>query len=310
MLTQVFVLAVSIFFIIKGAMLSTKYAVRFAENFQISKFIVGLIIVAVISILPETFVSINAVFEGVPSMALGTLFGSNVADLTLAFGIIVLFSGRKNIKIENKILKTNAIYPFFLLLPIVLWLDGHYGRLEGLGLILVGVFFYYYAFKNGVNEAPGIREKGNRLLNFIYLVGSISLLLIWAHFAVDSGVWIANACGLSPVLVWILIIGLGTVIPELLFAFQAVRKYDDSLAVGDLLGTVLADATIVVGIVALIKPFYFPWKIIGITGAFMMMAAFITSYLMHTGKVLTKREGFFLILYWLTFVLTEYFVNT
>ncbi|HCY20747.1 TPA: hypothetical protein DIC40_02645 [Patescibacteria group bacterium] len=62
-----------------------------------------------------------------------------------------------------------------------------------------------------------------------------------------------------------LVIGLGTVIPELLFAFQAVKKYDDSLAVGDILGTVLADATIVVGIIAIIKPFYFPWKIIGIT---------------------------------------------
>lgn len=310
MITNIFVLAVSIFLIIKWAMLSTKYAVKFAENFQVSKFLVGLIIVAVISILPETFISINSVLSGVPELWLGTLFGSNVADLTLAFGIIVLFSGRKNIKIENKILKSNAIFPFFLLLPIILWLDGHYGRLEWLGLILIGVFFYYYAFKNGVNEAPAIREKGNRLTNFLCLIGSISLLLVGAHFAVDSGVQIATTLGFSPVLIWILVIGLGTVIPELLFAFQAVKKYDDSLAVGDILGTVLADATIVVGIIAIIKPFYFPWKIIGITWAFMMMAAFITSYLMHTGKTLTKREGVFLILYWLTFVITEYFVNT
>ncbi|HCY20749.1 TPA: hypothetical protein DIC40_02655 [Patescibacteria group bacterium] len=49
-------------------MLSTKYAVKFAENFQVSKFLVGLIIVAVISILPETFISINSVLSGVPEL--------------------------------------------------------------------------------------------------------------------------------------------------------------------------------------------------------------------------------------------------
>ncbi|HCY20748.1 TPA: hypothetical protein DIC40_02650 [Patescibacteria group bacterium] len=70
-----------------------------------------------------------------------------------------------------------------------------------MGLILIGVFFYYYAFKNGVNEAPAIREKGNRLTNFLCLIGSISLLLVGAHFAVDSGVQIATTLGFSPVLI-------------------------------------------------------------------------------------------------------------
>ncbi len=309
MVTNLFILWVSIFFIVQGAIFSTKYAVKFAENFQVSKFIVGLIIVAVISILPETFISINSVLEGQPGLGLWTLFGSNVADLTLAFAIIVLFSWRKDIKIENKILKTDKFYPFFLLLPILLWLDWHYWWIEWIGLIIVGVFFYYFAFKNGVNETPEIRPKGSRIINFLLLLWSISLLLLGAHFAVISWIDIANAMWINPVLVGILVIWLGTVIPELLFAFQAVKKYNDSLAVGDILWTVLADATIVVGIIALISPFYFPQKIIYVTGAFMLVASILTSYFMHTGKVITKKEWILMLLFWLTFVLTEYFVN-
>ena len=310
MVTNLFILWTSIFFIIKWAILSTKYAVKFAENFKVSKFIVGLIIVAVISILPETFISINSVLEWQPWLWLWTLFWSNVADLTLAFGIILLFSWRKSIKVENKILKTNTLYPFFLLLPILLWLDGHYGRAEGLWLIIVGVIFYYMAFKNWVNEAPEIRPKWNRLVNLIYLLGSISLLLIGAHFAVTSGIDIANYFWISPILIGILVIWLWTVMPELLFAFHAVKKHDDSLAVGDILWTVLADATIVVWIIAIISPFYFPQKIIYVTWIFMIAASIIISYFMHTGKKITKKEWIFLIIFRLIFILTEYFVNS
>ncbi len=309
MFITVCILAISIFFIVQWAILSTKYAVKFAENFKVSKFIVWLIVVSVISILPETFISINSVIAWEPWLGLWTLFGSNVADLTLAFWIIVLFSWRKNIKIENKILETDAFYPFFFLLPIILWFDWHYWRLEWLGLITIGIFFYYIAFKNWVNEAPEIRPKGNRLVNFIFLIGSISLLLVWSYFAVNSGIDIATAIWINPILIWILVIGLGTVIPELLFAFHAVKKYDDSLAVGDILWTVLADATIVVGIISLISPFYFPQKIIYVTGIFMLIASIVTSYFMHTGKEITKKEGLAMIGFWLVFILTEYFVN-
>jgi cation:H+ antiporter len=309
MLNNVFILVVSILLIIQGALYSTKYAVKFAENFKVSKFVVGLIIVAVISILPESLVAINAVLEGEPWLGLGTLFGPNIADLTLVFAIIVLFSWRKEIKIEPKILKINKYFPFFLMLPIILWLDGHYWREEGIALILFGVWFYVLSFEKWTNDVPEIRPKGNRITNFLLLLVSIAVLLVWAHFAVTSWIDIAKAIGVDPILIGILVIWLWTVTPELLFWLQAVKNHHDSLAVGDILWTVLADATIVVGIIAIMGPFYFPQKVIYITGVFMLIAAFLISYCMRTGKSLTRREGVFLLFFWLTYVLVEYFVN-
>jgi cation:H+ antiporter len=97
--------------------------------------------------------------------------------------------------------------------------------------------------------------------------------------------------------------------PELFFSLKCVKKKDDSLAIGDLLGTVLADATIVVGILALISPFTFPIKIIYVTGVFMVIASFLLFFFMHTGRNISKKEGLWLFLFWISFVVAEFLAN-
>ena len=77
MILQILIFAVSIFLIIRGATLSTRFSGRIAKSFNLSNYVVGFLIVAVISIIPEAFVAINSVISGVPSMGLGTIFGSN-----------------------------------------------------------------------------------------------------------------------------------------------------------------------------------------------------------------------------------------
>jgi len=307
MILQILIFAVSIFLIIRGATLSTRFSGRIAKSFNLSNYVVGFLIVAVISITPEAFVAINSAISGVPSMGLGTIFGSNIADLTLVFAIVVLVAGR-SLKIESKILKSNLIYPFFFLIPIALGIDGAYNRGEGLCLIIAGVIFYYLAFhqsQEGEEKKSKIKFDKKIKKDILYFVLSLLVLLVGSHFIVESGVKIAEYLTISPAVIGLFFIGLGTVIPELLFSISAVKKDQDSLAIGDLLGTVLADATILVGLIAFIKPFEFPIKIIYIAGIFMFAAAFMLYYLMRSGKILSKREGYLLILFWLIFVLME-----
>lgn len=307
MILQILIFAVSIFLIIRGATLSTRFSGRIAKHFNLSNYVVGFLIVAVISIIPEAFVAINSAISGVPSMGLGTIFGSNIADLTLVFAIVVLVAGR-SLKIESKILKSNLIYPFFFLIPIALGIDGAYNRGEGLCLIIAGIIFYYLAFygsQEGSERKVKIKIDNKTKRDILYFVLSLLVLLVGSHFIVESGVKIAEHLTISPAIIGLFFIGLGTVIPELLFSISAVKKDQDSLAIGDILGTVLADATILVGLIALIKPFEFPIKIIYIAGIFMFAAAFMLYYLMRSGKILSKREGYLLILFWLIFVLME-----
>lgn len=295
--------------IIKGATMATKYAVRLAESFHLSRYTVGFIVVAVISILPETFIAINSSLSGVPSFGLGTLFGSNVADLTLVFAVIILSTGR-NIKVEGNILKNRGVFPLMLFLPLILGFGGHFSRLDGLALIIAGGIFYYISLRNGGDDGDVIAsDNSGRMSNSIKLLLSMTVLLVGSHFTVTSASDLASYLGVSPVLIGMLIVGLGTTMPELFFSIKAVSKRDDSMAVGDILGTVLADATIVVGILALINPFTFSENIIYVSGAFMVGASLILFIFLSTGRVLTRREAFLLLGYWGAFAIVEFWIN-
>ncbi len=291
----------------KGATLATRYAALLAESFHLSKYVVGFIVIAVISILPETFIAINSAIEGMPEFGLGTLFGSNIVDLTLVFSIIIFLAGR-GLRVEAKILKNRKTYPLILLVPLLLGMDGFYGRIDGLVLMVIGSVFYYIALKDGVDNT--LPSNGNgRLKSSMFLLVGMSLLLVGSHFIVSSASSLAHRMGIDPILIGLLIVGVGTAIPELFFSVKSIKKNDDSLAIGDILGTVLADATIVVGLIALISPFSFPRTIIFVTGIFMILSAILLYRFMHSGRFLSRKEGLILFIFWLSFVLTEFFLN-
>lgn len=308
MLTDIFIFIAALVLVIRSSMFAIKYAEALAESFNLSPYTVGFVIAAIISILPETFISLNAALAGVPSFGFGMLLGSNVADLTVVVALVALIA-RRPIKVDAKILKNHIIYPLFLLLPIVLGLDGHFTRIEGAGLILAGAIFYYLALRDGRNGSDGEYRSSNRYRALTLLLLSMATLLLGAHFTVTSATDLALAFGVSPVLIGMLVVGLGTTVPELFFSLRAVKASADSLAIGDILGTVLADATIVVGILAVISPFYFPKIIIYVAGVFMVAAAVMLMSFMQSNRLITRREAFALIVFWLTFVIVEFIVN-
>ncbi|MEI6305058.1 MAG: hypothetical protein WCP09_03545 [Candidatus Taylorbacteria bacterium] len=308
MIENLLIFIFSIYLVIKGATLAAKYSVRLAENFHISKYIVGFVIVAFISILPETLISINAAIQGIPEFGLGTLIGSNVADLTLVFAILIIYAAR-GIKIESMILKDVRLYPFFLMIPLILGLNGHYSRLEGAALIVSGTLFYYLIFKNRAKTSLTLHNDKEMYKNISFLVLAMLLLLVGSHFTVTSVTALALDLGVSSILIGMLVVSLGTTMPELFYSLRSVKRKDDSLAIGDILGTVLADATIVVGILAFINPFYFPVNIIYVTGGFMLVASLILVWFMHSGRVISKKEGYMLLVLWLVYAAVEFFVS-
>ena len=106
-----------------------------------------------------------------------------------------------------------------------------------------------------------------------------------------------------------LVVSLGTTMPELFYSLKSVKKKDDGLAIGDIMGSVLADATIVVGILSFIGPFSFPAKIVYITGAFMVVASLVLLSFMKSGRTISRKEGIMLLIFWVIYVLTEFIMN-
>jgi len=309
MFTDAFTLVVALYLVIKGSTMAATYAERLARDLRLSAYTVGFIIVSIISILPETFIAINSAIEGVPAFGLGVLFGSNIADLTLILAILVFYVGT-GLRIEGKILKNHVAYPLVLVLPLVLGLDGHFSRLEGVALIVTGAAFYYVVSRGSTGSVAAPHPGHGTYKSAVMLLLGMAILLAGAHFTVTSATSIAHSLAINPILIGMIIVGLGTTMPELFFSLKSIKRRDDSLAIGDLLGTVLADATIVVGILALVSPFAFPKEIIYITGGFMVMASFVLFHFMRTGRLITRREAYLLAAFWVAFVVVEFVANT
>lgn len=302
---------VSLFVLLKFSNYAIRYSSRLSKALHFPEFIVSFFIIAIISILPEATVSIISAIKGNPQLGFGTLLGSNVTDLTLVFGIIALLS-TGGVQVKSKILSNKFFYLILLLFPLVLGLDGKYSRIDGSILVLSGAFFFIRTYivskrfrkkyKNGGERTPFLR-------NLILLILSFAILLAGAFFTVKFALNFANEINLPAILIGITILGIGTCLPELTFSIKAVRKNHDELALGDLLGTVIADATIVLGIVILICPFNYNVYNIYITGGAMFLAGLFVTIFMKTDKELSKKEGLILLLFYLLFVFLEFFAN-
>lgn len=306
---NVFLLALSLFVVIQAAGFATHYSERIAEGFHLSRYIVGFVVVSFISILPETIIAVNAALRGNPDFGVGLLFGSNVADLTLIFAILILVAGKNGFHVEKSLWRKLLVYPLFMAIPLLLGIDGRFTRAEGAVLIVIGLIFYFFIFSKNVGISTHQSRSPGRLKNSLLLVLSMGLLLVGAHFTVGSAVGLAHSLGISPVLVGILIVSLGTTIPELFFSVQAIKAKKPALAVGDIFGSVLADATIVIGLVAMISPLNFPPIIAYVAGGWMVVASIILLTLIKTRYRLTRPEAFILVFVWLLYVASEITVS-
>jgi cation:H+ antiporter len=294
-----------LFGLIKCAEYSMKYSSRIARNFHIPEFAVSFFIIAIISVLPEATISIISAFKGQPELGLGTLLGSNVADLTLVFGVVALFS-KQGIKVQSKILSNNFLYMILLLFPLLLGFDGKFSRVDGLILILVGLIFFARIYSESRRFHEDKKSKEEYFLkNLFLLILSLSILLLSAFLTVKYAVIFANEIKVPAVIIGVTILALGTCLPELTFSIKAVRKNHDELALGDLLGTVITDATIILGIVALICPFSYSPSTIYLTGTAMFLSGALVTALMKSDKTIKKTEGIILILAYLLFILAE-----
>ncbi|MDD4878209.1 MAG: hypothetical protein PHO02_04180 [Candidatus Nanoarchaeia archaeon] len=300
----------SIAVLVISAREAVKHSTNIARVFHLSEFIVSFFIIAVISVFPEGTVSIISAIKGVSEFGLGALFGSNVADLALVLGIVAIFSV-KGITIKNEILRNDLLYLVLLLVPIILGFDGYFSRTDGLLLVLSGAVFFLTLLiqsKMFTKVFDGIRSRkwGKQ---FIYLVISMAFLLLSAYGAVRFGVNFANDVKMPPFLIAITIVAIGSCLPELIFSLKAVRAGLNKLAIGDVLGNVIIDATIIVGILALIRPFNFNPMIIYVTATMMFIAGVLVTIFIRTGKVLTKKEGILLLLFYIASLIIGFIAN-
>ena len=296
--------AVSAFIMVKAG----SYAVRFISNIakadKLSVFLTGFLLVGIVSSFPEAFISVVSAIKGEPSLGLGTLLGGNIADLSLVIGIVAVAAG--SIKIHSKEFAHEFWLVSLVMLPVLFSLDGTLGRVEGAALVAACFMFIFGMLRDDhVLSKLSHSPKGLVLKNLAFFIASSSVVLAAAYFVVRYAEGLAADFNMPLALVGIVFIGVVTTLPELMFSLASLRKHLDGLALGDVFGTVIIDATLIVGATALIKPV----QVVGINlttlAAFSALAVSATIFFLKPGKIFTRNEGVLLILLYVIFVATE-----
>jgi len=299
-----------IFILARSSAWTIRSISKISAFLRIGEFTSGFIILAFATTLPELLVGINSAIANTPALSLGNVLGSNIANLTLILGIVILVG--RGIKIKSKFIRKDSFYILLIAaLPIFLMLDHELSRVDGVALIITFIIYIFKIkkerkkYENKINHATGY-EMFNNIALFIL---GILVLLISANFVVRFGINLAQDLNVAPILIGLFLIAIGTSIPELVLGIRSALSGHEELSVGDLLGAVAINSTLVLGITALIRPILTHYTIFITSAFFMLGACLLVLLFVHFDKKITIKEGLILLLFYIIFTIIEIGLN-
>ena len=301
--------------------LSSKWLVKSLTNIAQflgwREFVLALFIMAFAGSLPNLFIGISSVLQRIPQLSLGEIIGGNIIDLTIAVALAAIIS-KNGLRIKSKTVQGTAIFTLIItILPLLLIYDKMLSRIDG--LILLSTFFIYIFWLFSKEERfTRVFEKTKKIFglkdvlkNISILLGSLILLILGAEGVVRSADFFAKTLELPLILIGILVVGMGNALPEIFFGVQAARKGDDWMVVGGLMGAVISASALVLGIVAILHPIQIDnisFSLLAVARFFLIIAAIFFLLFIRTGHKITRKEGIFLLIVYLIFVLIQVLV--
>lgn len=240
---------------IKGGDWFVDSASWFAEATGIPKFVVGATVVSFATTLPELLVSVRAAMNGSAQLAIGNAIGSVTANTTLIMGVsLVAMAGvisRKSFALKGGL---------FLGAIVGLTLLSLSGALPVWSAFVLWAIFLVFMVSNliegkksaGAEKAETFEKKELPAKILFFVLGTASIVF-GAEFLVSSGKTIAAGIGISETIIGFTVIALGTSLPELVTTLTAIRKKENSLSVGNIIGANIIDTTLILPLCAVIN---------------------------------------------------------
>jgi len=237
-------------------------AVGLANRLGVSPLVIGLTVVAMGTSAPEVAASIAAALRGVGDVAIGNVYGSNVANLALVGGLSALI---RPVPINKRVLRREI--PVMLLVALLLWpalQDLQLSRSEGAALLAVFAVL---------------------VLLTVYMVA------LGADMSVQGAVFIGEQIGLSNAVIGLTIIAVGTSLPELVTCVVAAVKGQHDISIGNLVGSNVFNTLLVVGAAGAIRPFGLSQRLVGLDYWIMIMVSAGFVLMAIGGRRISRVDG-------------------
>lgn len=307
MLLNILLLIVGFILLIKGADVFVDGASNTAQNFKVSKMLIGLTIVAFGTSAPEFAVSVSALASGSTDMVLGNVIGSCILNILLILGVAALI---RPIKIKtNTVRKELPLCLLISALLVVLFLDITLGdgavnqitRGDAIAILLFFLVFLYYLItlakqnkedKKAKDEKPDYKLGKSLLFVLIGLAG----IIIGSELVVQNSTAIATEIGWSERLISLTIIAFGTSLPELVTTIVASRKGEQDLVVGNIIGSNIFNICIVLGVPVAIFGTITPASFQILDLVMLLVSAAMLFIFAVTKRTVSRAEGMVMLL--------------
>ncbi len=292
-----------------GADVVTKGSLGIARKLGLSETFIGMTILALGTDLPEVIVSVTGAIEqkaGIETsgLVIGNIIGSTMGQIALVLGIAGIL---KVLEINKQEIFTNGSIMIASALAFLLFAqDGFLSPIDGL-FLLAGFILYLVILGSNERKMSKLVKKHKKKQKILKrnqrpmwyflteLVVGLVVIATTSHLVITEGLVIAEMLNVSQVLVGIIMIGVGTSLPELVVSINAVLKGSSGLSVGNLIGSNIVDILLALGLSATIGGWKVPHSIITFDLPFLMVTSVIIILFLLTQKKLERKESFLIL---------------
>lgn len=309
----VILLIVGFVFLVKGADLFVEGSSSVAKRLKVPSIIIGLTIVAMGTSLPETAVSVTASLAGNNTLAVSNVTGSNIFNLMVVIGFCAVLTP---VAVAKETLIRD--FPFSVLCAVLLLGLGYWGmtlgHVDGVVFLVLFAGFIYTMIRSAlqarqagaVTNSDSVEDAENAAIlpipkSLLFIVLGIIGIALGGDWVVDSASTIAAAFGISPTLIGLTIVSIGTSLPELVTSIVAARKKEVDMALGNAIGSNIFNILMVLGIAAAISPIDFLMENVIDIGVLLAFSLIVWVFA-WTKKKLGKAEGFIMLLLYAAYV--------
>jgi cation:H+ antiporter len=306
MWSDILLFSASLAALLLSARFFTGGAEKIGRYFRLSPFVIGLFIIGIGTSLPELVSAIFSIKKGVPEIIPGNILGANIANILLILGLTAALSP-SGIALSKRYVMIDLHYLIGTALLFVLAIyDGILSRGEGLALLSAFFIHSLYVLRSG--EMPRREEAKTKNPKPFPLNGALIMVLAAAgiYFAGDFTVTalkrMATSLQLSPALVSLTLLSLGTTLPELVVSLLLVKEKKSEEAVGNVLGSCIFNVTVIPGVATLPGQLQVPAELLALSPA-IFLGASLFFYLLTQDKRISHWEGMLFLLFYLVFIL-------
>ncbi len=292
-------------------------AVATARNLNITPMFIGLTVVSLGTSAPEIFVAAMSALQGAPEIAVGNAIGSNIANIGMVLGITALL-----VPLPFRIDVLSRDLPVLIFVTLcagAALLNLYLGPMDGV-LLMAGLVIFILRLLSehrrsssmevaaGITELEDIPTMTTKKSILVLLVGLV-LLLGSSEILVYTAVEIARTMNISELIIGLTVIAVGTSLPELVVSATGAMKGQTDLAIGNIVGSNIFNILAVLSIPCLIAPTEFESEIFWRDYLLMLMMTVLLvlfAYGVHKKARITRLEGGFLLVVWLTYMFSLY----